>query len=214
MLANANYAYLHLTDASGVMGADSFIKAAHKNKELRAIVTELAKVGYYVYHVVDGVVRFVREEHIPALWHLVRDGTYKSTDEGVIYSLEPPVSGGRARNLVVIFSSISSDIFGNGLSRYFMQNYKSLHKHLPGDTALLRIADIGGVVGSFYLNTRYAEKNTNRIFKLIESTRNELGIEKHSVITYGASKGATGALFHSMENGYSCVCVEDRKSVV
>lgn len=205
---NNNYAFIHLTDSKGVMGSNSFIKTAYLNTAVRERAVALAKAGYYVYRVVDGVARFVHEEYIPSLWHLVKDGTYKKSDEGLIYSLEAPIAGGPARNLVVVFSSISSDIFGNGLSRYFNQNYKSLYKYLPHDTAILRIADIGGIVGSFYLNTQYAPNNAERIASLIESVRMDLGLDKDAVITYGASKGATGALFHALASGYKGVCVE------
>lgn len=207
-IKNSNYAFIHLTDSTGLMGSNSFIKTAYLNKEVREIAVELAKAGYYVYRVVDGVARFVHEEHIPTLWHLVKDGTYKVSEEGLVYCLEGPIARGPAQNLVVVFSSISSDIFGNGLSRYFNQNYKSLYKYLPDDTAILRIADIGGIVGSFYLDTKFAPKNTQRIASLIESVRADLNLDKGSVITYGASKGATGALFHALNNGYKCVCVE------
>lgn len=207
-LRSGNYPYLHLADSKGVIGDKTLLAAAHRNSELKRYVIALTKVGYHVYHVVDGVARFVREDHIPKMWHSVRDGNYQVSDEGLIYKLEEPVAGGPTNNLVVIFSSIGGDIFGNGLSRYFTMNFKSIQKHLPADTAILRIADIGGAVGSFYLDTQSAPHNSKRVTNLIEAVRHERHLGKESVITYGASKGATGALYQALTNGYRCVCVE------
>ena len=207
-LKTGDYGFLHLEDIQNVMDQDTFLKAAYKNDHIRAIAIELAKAGFYVYRVADRVARFVREDRIPALWHRVLEGDYKSTDDGLIYSYEAPDMQAPARNLVVIFSSMSNEMYGNGLSRYFMQNYKSLRKFLPDDTAILRIADVGGLVGSFYLNTYHEPNNTRRIASLIESTRTSLSLDKGAVITYGASKGGTGALYHAYANGYNCVCVE------
>lgn len=207
-LRDGNYVYLHLADTKNLIGDKTLLAASHRNSELKRYVVALAKAGYYVYHVVDGVVRFVREDHIPKMWHSVRDGDYQVSDEGVVYKIEEPVAGGPTNNLVVIFSSIGGDIFGNGLSRYFTMNFRSIQKHVPADTAILRIADIGGVVGSFYLDTLHVPNNSKRITSLIESVRHERQIGKKSVITYGASKGASGALYQALTSGYRCVCVE------
>ncbi|MBP3043600.1 XcbB/CpsF family capsular polysaccharide biosynthesis protein [Arthrobacter sp. zg-ZUI227] len=207
-LKTGEYKYIHLSDPENLLDNRPLLLAAHRNSKVKNIVIELAKMGYYVYHMVDGVARFVLESHIPQMWHSVREGQYLSSPDGVVYSFQEPKSGGPIRNMVVVFSSIGGDIFGNGLSRYFTQNFRSIQKHVPADTAILRIADIGGVVGSFYLDTHYAPRNTKRVGNLIESMRIANSLDKDSVITYGASKGATGALFHAINSDYRCVCVE------
>ncbi|MER2134911.1 MAG: XcbB/CpsF family capsular polysaccharide biosynthesis protein [Arthrobacter sp.] len=207
-IVSGNYLYIYLSDPSGIKGDYPLLKAAHKIRRVKRHIVELAKNGFHVYHEVDGISRLVRQDHIPRMWHSVLKGDYESSQDGIIYSLQGPKTGGQASNLVVIFSSIGGDIFGSGLARYFTQNFRSINKHVPGDTAFLRIADIGGVVGSFYLDTVYSPRNTKSIADLIENVRSGYGIERSSVITYGASKGATGALYHALQNDYKCVCVE------
>ena len=207
-LDRGDYRYIHLSDPNNVMGQKSLLSTAHRNRMVKDYVVSLAKKGFHVYHAVDGVSRFVREDHIPQMWHAVRNGDYQASSEGVIYRLDPPRSGGNARNLIVVFSSIGGDIFGNGLSRYFTQNFRSIQKHVPADTAILRIADVGGVVGSFYLDTAYCPNNSKRIHELIEEVRLDMLLPKGAIITYGASKGATGALYYALRFGYRSVCVE------
>ncbi|WP_247826372.1 XcbB/CpsF family capsular polysaccharide biosynthesis protein [Arthrobacter antioxidans] len=199
--------FIYLNDTGGVLEGRSTLKAAHQDQRIKKSVNALAQRGYYVYHTTGGVSKFVKDEHIPRMWNSVQDGTYSVSDEGVIHILEEPLAGVRPRKLIVVFSSIG-DIFNDGLFRFFTRNYRSIQKFVPQDAAILRIADVGGVVGAFYLNTAYRTDNVRRISALIEKTRERLGLSKDDVITYGASKGATGALFHAVTNGYRSLSVE------
>ncbi|AUZ88490.1 hypothetical protein CVO76_13205 [Arthrobacter agilis] len=199
--------FIHVHDVKGKVGDRGILKAAHQNSGIRETVNALAQRGYYVYHTTDGVSKFVKDEHIPKMWHSVLNGTYSVSDEDIVHIVEEPGAGVPPRKLIVVFSSIG-DIFNEGLFRYFTRNYQSIRKFVPQDVAILRIADIGGVVGGFYLNTTYRPDNAERISSLIENKRLQLGLTKDDVITYGASKGATGALFHAVTNGYKSVSVE------
>ncbi|MFC3299514.1 hypothetical protein FJV46_14925 [Arthrobacter agilis] len=199
--------FIHVHDGKGQVGDHGILKAAHLNSEIRRTVNALAQRGYYVYHTTDGVSKFVKDEHIPKMWHSVLNGAYSVSDEDIVHIVEEPSAGVSPRKLIVVFSSIG-DIFNEGLFRYFTRNYQSIRKFVPQDVAILRIADIGGVVGGFYLNTTYRPDNAQRISALIENKRLQLGLTKDDVITYGASKGATGALFHAVTNGYKSVSVE------
>lgn len=199
--------FIHIHDVEGKVGDRGILKAAHQHSEIRETVNALAQRGYYVYHTTGGVSKFVKDEHIPKMWHSVLNGTYSVSDEDIVHIVEEPDAGVPPRKLIVVFSSIG-DIFNNGLFRYFTSDYQSIRKFVPQDVAILRIADIGGVVGGFYLNTTYRPDNAQRISALIENKRLQLGLTKDDVITYGASKGATGALFHAVINGYKSVSVE------
>lgn len=208
ILTSNNYVFVHVLDQQNILAGRSMIKAAHQDKHIKRLVSTLSQAGFYVYHTVDGVSKFVKHEHIPNMWHSVANGTYAVSPTGVVHTLELPPLELKTKYLIVVFSSIGGDIFGDGLFRFFTQNYRSVRKFVPHDTAILRIADIGGVVSAFYLNTKYRPDNAARISDFIEKTRLDLGVPRESVITYGASKGATGALYHALQNGYRCVCVE------
>ena len=95
-------------------------------------------------------------------------GAYKIKNyeykDGLVYSLTPPQIDINP-NLLVIFSSISGKMYQPFLHRYFEQNFKSINKHISPNTAILRIADIGGVTGAYYLNTNFY-KIMRLIFKI------------------------------------------------
>lgn len=207
-LEHEKCAYIHIKDDNNVLTGRSILQVAHQDPRIKLLVNGLAQRGYYVYHTTNGVSKFVKHEYISTMWQSVINGTYSISKKDVVHILEPPVAKVAARKLIVVFSSIGGDIFGEGLFRYFTQNYKSVQKFVPNDTAILRIADIGGVVGAFYLDTTYRMDNAERIGTLIEEKRLQLGLAKDDVITYGASKGATGALFHALTNGYRSISVE------
>lgn len=94
------------------------------------------------------------------------------------------------------------------MNRYFEPNFKSVHKFVPDDTLVLRIADIGGVVGGFYLPTSFDPSAATKVSNLINSIIDRYGIERKRVVLYGASKGGTGSLYHAMMAGLSCVSVD------
>ena len=95
-----------------------------------------------------------------------------------------------------------------GLMRYFEQNFASVSKYVPHDTAILRIADLGGICGAFYLDTTFLPNNAENIQIAINRVRNELNLGTDSVVLYGASKGGTGALYHAVKGHYRCVAVD------
>ncbi|WP_427130802.1 XcbB/CpsF family capsular polysaccharide biosynthesis protein [Pseudarthrobacter sp. S9] len=186
----------------------NILHLARKDKHARDVLVALAKLGFYAYTAKQGVTSFVFDGHISNLWHSIKNGSYSVDENGLVYSLARPKIEVSSPKLLVIFSSIGPDITNPGLIRYFTQNYQSVQKFVPATTAILRIADIGGVQGGFYLNTSFRPNNADHIASLIAKICLEHGIEKTSVVLYGASKGATGALYHGLMGKYRTVAVD------
>ena len=184
------------------------VKLARTNNDVRELITTLANNGFYTYMSKDNATRFVSEKSLERLWIKLASKDYTRHPNGVVYSFTKPLGAESPKRLLVVFSSISGNINTPSLMRYFEQNFKSIQKFIPSDTAVLRIADLGGVVGAFYLNTTHLPKNADNIQQVIEDVRKENGIAHDSVVLYGASKGGTGALFHAIQGHYRCVAVD------
>ncbi|WP_409313975.1 XcbB/CpsF family capsular polysaccharide biosynthesis protein [Pseudomonas putida] len=197
--------YVHV-DHSAYGDCENLIHVSRKNPLAKSYVVELANAGFSLYKSNDHMSSFVRNSVIPDLWHRVKAGEFK-TAHGLVYQLEVPKVH-KASRMLVVFSSIGEDIFTSSLMRLFTFNFKSIGKYLPADTAVLRIADLGGVVGSFYLNNNADPEFAHRVTSLINTVGQELGVEKESITLYGASKGGTGALYHGVVGGFNAVVVD------
>ncbi|MGO4383536.1 XcbB/CpsF family capsular polysaccharide biosynthesis protein [Specibacter sp. RAF43] len=200
--------FIHVAHATFSKLNANLIRIAVIDESVRQVLTRLSVAGYYVYKSSDDESRLVRHDYIPKLWNNVRDGEFRVSNEGIIYKLEAPNSGLKPKRLLIVMSAMHENIYTASLMRHFMQNFQSVHKYLPKDTLILRIADIGGVVGAFYLNTQFLPNNIQNIQRLIESIGHQYSIGRDSRVIYGVSKGGTGALYHSIIGGYRCVAVD------
>lgn len=186
----------------------NLIQISRTDSVAKQAVTNLAKLGYYLYKQDNDVSSFVRHDEIKHLWHRVKTGEFSANDQGVIYSYTPPTLESDSPTILVVFASIHEDMYGSGLMRYFKHNFPSIQKYVTPGTGILRIADIGGVTGAFYLNTVAHPTNTARVQKLIEQVASDNDVDRDSIVFYGASKGATGALYHGMDMNIRCVVVD------
>ena len=105
-------------------------------------------------------------------------------------------------------SPMAANPFETSLNRYFQPSYGSLIKYLPPNTGVLRVGDVGSVKGAFYLDTTYKPNNATVVGDFLSSFSSELGIAKRDIVLYGASKGGTGALYHSLVGNWNSVSVD------
>jgi hypothetical protein len=193
-------------------GEDNLIRLSRRDADLRAALLHLAGHGFLVYKsgTANGAsTSFVHASFAPRFWVHNTDFGLREHD-GICYRVELPANV-PARRLLVIFSCISpaDQMYEAGFSaRYFAQNLRQAPKYTPWDTAILRIADLGGVVGAFYTDTLAQPDNEARVSALIGKVMADLGVEPRHTVLYGASKGASGALLHSLRMGLNAVCVE------
>lgn len=185
----------------------NIIELARKDANIKGLVVSLANAGFTHYKCENQVSSFVFHSRIPTLWKPVIDGDLLQHD-GVIYSLSLPSGDFKPERLLVVFSSIAEKLYESSIHRLFFQNFKTINKYLPPNTAVLRIADLGSVVGAFYLPTNFDPSNADRIQALIRKVRTDLGIKMSSIVLYGVSKGGTGALYHSLIGNYNSVSVD------
>ncbi|CED91550.1 XcbB/CpsF family capsular polysaccharide biosynthesis protein [Actinomyces succiniciruminis] len=190
-----------------VSGSDNLMRVARTYGEIRPVVFALAEHGFFAYASDGRTTRFVHRRRIPSFWQPVRQGDMKVDESGLIYKLFLP-EGVRIGSLVVVFSSMSNPFDKASLTRYFEPNFQSISKHLPDGVAVLRIADLDGVVGGFYLPTVNYPRRDWEVRALIDKVSAGLDLEPSRVVVYGASKGGTAALSQVLLGGFRGVVVD------
>ena len=205
---DSSTSYVHVNHGPSSAPGENLITISRRDPNAKRLISHLAVNGFYLYRATEDGSRFVRDHTISRLWHRVKDGDFSTNEDGLIYSFTLPAVKSDFMRILVIFSSMSTSIYTPSMMRYFEQHFRSAQKHVPPNTAVLRIADIGGVVGAFYLNTVRNPDNTERIRRLITETAIAHNVSHHDVVLYGASKGGTGALYHGLTGGFKCLAVD------
>jgi len=200
--------FIHVDhSATGNLGKN-FIELARKDSQVKDIITALANRGFMAYTLREGTTSFVHYERVPTLWKKVQEGEFSVDENGLVYKIEQPLSGHAVKNLLVIFSSMAGKIYTPSLMRHFEQNFASVQKYAPPGTAVLRIADLGGVVGAYYMNTNALPNNEDHVQSLVCRTMAMLSLHQKDVVLYGVSKGGTAALLHGIRGGFKVVSID------
>lgn len=192
-------------DTSSVQKPDeNLMKLALRDSAAKQLLMHLTTLGFFLYYNTTDESRLIRHDRVVHHWPAVKEGTFSASDSGIVFQLEEPESG-QFDGLVVVFSPINSK---PRLSRYFWPSFPKLQKFLAPNTAVLRIADVGGVKGAFYLDTTAAPDNSQRVNEFIAATAREHDVPQEKIVLYGASKGGTGAAYHGLAAGWKFVAVD------
>lgn len=186
---------------------DNIITLARHDPAIRENLVTMANAGFHLYTLREGVSSMVRHRRISTLWHMAIAAEVAVDDNDIFSKLEQAPGGGEPR-LLVVFSSIAGKMYTPSLMRHFEQNFASIGKYVPKNTHILRIADFGGVVGSFYLNSLALPENEDHIRARIEDAAARLGVARGNIVLYGGSKGGTAAAFYAMRHGWRAVAAD------
>ncbi len=181
---------------------------ARNNANVKSLVVDLVNQGYFLIQHKEGISIF--EKYVSAE-KFKRNLTNENlqTFKDLFYTLQEPRIKSSKPRLLVVFSSVADFSMNASVSRRnFFTNFKSVFKYVPSNTYVLRISDIGSVVGSFYLNNRFNSKVEEHVQELLSHILEEKNILKADVVLYGASKGATASLYHGIKGEYNAVCVD------
>ncbi|MCX2782478.1 XcbB/CpsF family capsular polysaccharide biosynthesis protein [Microbulbifer thermotolerans] len=206
--SNPHVKYLHVDHSSRNKKDENIILLARKDKAVKEKLKYFTNRGFLTYTRRDKISSLVHVSELKNLWIPVKNGDFLINEDGLVYTYSPPLDGRKVKRLLVVFSSIATAPSTSSLMRYFEHNFKSIQKYIPQDVGLLRIADVGGVVGGYYMNTNYLINNEKNIQNLIKKISQEKEIEQKNIVLYGVSKGGSGALLHSLVGGYKSVCVD------
>lgn len=185
----------------------NLIEFSRKNREARHVVVELAARQYYLYKNDAGRSSFVSRRRLTTLWAPIKNGKFTDTGD-VIYGIEPALAPASRPKLLVVFPAMAAPIYQSSLFRYATRNYNTIQKFVSPSTHVMRLVDLGGVVGNFYLDTTVLPDNTAKIQAAIRQVMADLQVRQEDVVLLGSSKGATGAVFHGLTMGIKHVAVD------
>lgn len=192
----------------------NIISTGRKYKYVASFLMHCASCGFFlVRHDQENGISVLRnmkdrKKFMPAFG---KRGTKLWND--VFYTLEKPVSVFAASKsicrMLVVFSSIGEFPFNAAVAnRAFYLDWPDVKNDIPANTYILRIADTGGVLGAFYMNSNFDKSFEQRVHDLIIHIANECHIAKGNIILYGANKGGTGALLHGILGEYRTIAVD------
>jgi hypothetical protein len=200
--------FVHVDHSKTGHAGENMIELSRRDRAIRSQLLYLANRGFLAYTLRGFVTSFVRQDQIAKLWIPVRDGVYDIDENGIVYHYSPPLIETEAPKLLVVFSSIAGKMYNVSLMRHFEQNFSTIQKHIPKDTGVLRIADLGGVVGAYYMNTNVLANNEANICALIARVCLKHRVSRSNVVMYGGSKGGTASLYYGLKEGYKVVAVD------
>ena len=181
---------------------------ARSNNDAKEVVVRLSNLGFYLVEHKQGVSTFFNYKNKKLFDNIfLKENVFKFGE--IYYSIEFPVGVKKPSRLLVILSSVSDLPYNADIQRRcFNKNFPSAGKYIPYDTAILRISDVGGVVGSFYINNNSNNKIEMDIVRLLESIDNLFEIKRENVVLYGGSKGGFAALYYGMLCGLKFISVD------
>ena len=185
--------------------SDNLITESRREPKAKELLMKLANKGFYLYMTKENKISsFVQHKLLNRLWNPIKEKQYYFEND-LVYSIENPTIVNNV-NLLVVFSSISDKMYQSSLHRYFTKNFQNIGKYINPNTVILRIADLGGVTGSYYLDNKYIQDNESKIQHLISKIA--LKYEARKVVLFGVSKGGSGASYHGLLGNYDFVAVD------
>lgn len=189
--------------------SENLLQLSRENEDAYQIYISLLDHDFILYMHRDNQSFFIKRELVATIWQR-KDLTQKGD---TFYKVEEPLKNNKlaSKRLVVIFSSMppADDYFSDNVaSRMFVRNYPSMPKHLLKNTYILRIMDLNRSSGSYYLNAGQCHTLESDVQAIISEVCEKNTINSENVVLYGASKGGTGALYHSILGNYHAVVVD------
>ena len=186
----------------------NLIAVARKNLYVKNLVIDLANKGFYLTKHENGIStfeKFTGAENFKK--HIKRENLQFFRD--LFYTIETPKVKIKSSRMIIVFSSVADFPYNANIARRnCFINFSSISKYIPSNTYVLRISDIGSIVGSFYMNNNFNDKVEINIQDLIRFVLNKYDISQENLVLYGVSKGATAALYHGILGNYKSIAVD------
>ena len=181
---------------------------ARENENVKNLVVDLANNGYFLVEHKKGISIFEKFITAEKFKHnLTNDNVQVFND--LFYTLDNPKIKTDTPRLLVVFSSVADYALNASISRRnFFTNFSTIGKYIPSNTYILRISDIGSIVGSFYINNNFSNNIESDVQGLLKSILVQYSIAKDDVVLYGVSKGGTASLYHGILGKYKTIAVD------
>ncbi|HHU1633612.1 TPA: XcbB/CpsF family capsular polysaccharide biosynthesis protein [Escherichia coli] len=207
LLQASKYKYIHFEIIGKGDSCKNLIEFSYHDYNLKKQLIALTNAGFMSYVHRGNVTSLVHFDEIKNLWIPVKEKKFSINSDGIVYTLQRAACKINEK-LLIVFSQMPIEPYSASLYRYFAKNFSTIDKYIGKNVSILRVADIGGVTGSFYLNTNALPTNADKIKSLILEVIEQCQIKSDDVVLYGCSKGGTAAVYHGLTNNYKIVAVD------
>jgi len=186
----------------------NLIGFSRREKRINELVVKLASEGFFLVSSLSGNSRFEKFTTAKDFQSNLKVDNLQIYNN-LYYTLDKPMLKFGKNRLIVIFSSVAERAFSADISiRNFFSNFGTISKYIPQNSYVLRISDIGGIIGNFYMNTAFSNRIEDDVQGLLKFILESININKEDMILYGGSKGGTAALYHGILGGYKSIAVD------
>ncbi len=207
LLQASKYKYIHFEIIGKGDSCKNLIEFSYHDYNLKKQLIALTNAGFMSYVHRGNVTSLVHFDEIKNLWIPVKEKKFSINSDGIVYTLQRAACKINEK-LLIVFSQMPIEPYSASLYRYFAKNFSTIDKYIGKNVSILRVADIGGITGSFYLNTNALPTNADKIKSLILEVIEQCQIKSDDVVLYGCSKGGTAAVYHGLTNNYKIVAVD------
>lgn len=189
----------------------NIIKLAWSNESVNRFLTSVSNNDYILDGNIGKTFRFIRRTDFyrPSLkeWET-------SSGNKIFYADDLDKirnKSGKVKNIIFFFCGMPGSDYLNSLDAYermFPRLFKDFTRSLTKDTIVIRIADVNGVRGGFYVNTYNYEQQENDLSEFIYAMIKTYNVSDKNIVFHGTSKGATGALYYAAKHDLNCVAVD------
>lgn len=192
---------------------ENILQFSRKDKPARSLLEFLVSKDYTLVNFINQTNVFSKREFLSKYIPDSILGLKVLNYDGVFYTVEESLKKdtNTSNKLLVIFSSMpgSKEYYSSKFEeRSFVKHFPTIQKLVVPNTNVLRIMDSNLVYGSHYINSNSFQNYEEDIQKIILKVSDELNVSKDDIVLYGTSKGATGALVHSLIGNYKSVTVD------
>ena len=186
----------------------NLIGFSRRNRYINELLIKLATKGFFLVSSSNGNSRFEKFTTAKEFKPFVKRDNIQIYNN-IYYTLEEPKLKFASNRLIVVFSSVADRAFNADIAtRNFFVNFETIYKYIPQNCYILRVSDIGGVIGNFYMNTTFSNTIEDDIQGLLNYILETYNINKKDVVLYGSSKGATASLYHGILGNFRAICVD------
>lgn len=199
------------TDVLLVTGPSELLRNAWYEKEINDALTSLEIHDYILDGKRGNEYRFIKRTN----WS--RHGLKQfitSTGNKIHYSDTRDalrLKSDKPTRMVILFMGMpGAKTFNseNAEYRLFPGLFNNFTRSLVKDTVVIRIADIDGIRGGFYVNSVNYPDYEFDISEFIEKIISEYQVKKSDVVLHGTSKGAAGALYYGAKLDINTVVID------
>ncbi|KSU08472.1 hypothetical protein Li1_0470 [Lactococcus lactis subsp. lactis] len=192
-------------------GKGNILNAAWHHSEINDFLTKSSVNDYILDGQYGNIYRFIPRK---SFYRKSLKEFTSSHNEKIFFSdVSDPIrlKSKRVKNIVFFFMGMPGGKTVNNANALFRLNphlFNNFTRSLVKDTVVIRIADVNGVRGSFYVNSYNYSTYEDDLSEFLENMISTYNVDRDNVTLHGTSKGGVGALFYGSKHKLKSVSVD------